>query len=182
MQYELACECGEKMLVRETAAGAKEVCRCGRTLIVPSLHELRSMAGLPGPQLQPEKVIETLLLAGKLPEDRYCVRCRDATDGVICCMTECERATVLVGQPRWWMILLGILSFSWVYLILAGVTTREDQEWGQDRIFPLPLRVCPNCRPHLVKSDDLKAALCQVPVYRRLLEKYPDASVTVSSS
>jgi hypothetical protein len=92
MQYELHCECGETLHVRETAAGAKEQCRCGRTLVVPSLHELRRSAGLPALGLSPEKVVETLLLAGKLPEEDHCILCGTPTDGLLCCRTECERA------------------------------------------------------------------------------------------
>src|SRR5262249_51142395 len=99
MEYALDCECGEKLIVRETAAGATEQCRCGRTIVVPSLHNLRRMAGLPEPGLTPEKAVETLLLAGKLPQEKHCVVCGDATDDSICCKTECERAYVESGRP-----------------------------------------------------------------------------------
>src|SRR5262249_4052751 len=105
MHYQLDCECGNKLTVRETAAGAKEQCPCGRTVVVPSLHELRRRAGLPGPGLSPEKVVETLLLAGKLPEETHCVLCGAATDRVICCTTECERAYIESGRPAWWVYL-----------------------------------------------------------------------------
>src|SRR5262245_25962734 len=68
VEYELECDCGSKVTVRETAAGTRERCHCGRTVVVPSLHELRRRAGIAEPSLSPEKVVETLLWAGKLPE------------------------------------------------------------------------------------------------------------------
>jgi len=182
MEYELECECGRKMTVRETAAGLKEQCQCGRTVVVPSLHELRLRAGIGEPSLTPEKVVETLLLAGRLPEDRHCVLCGVTTDGVICCTTECERAYVQSGEPPWWMYLLSFVTFGWMGAVMVHVTKKDDREWGRDRVFPLPLRICPGCLPQLVGMPALKAALSQVPVYARLLEKYPHARITVSSS
>jgi hypothetical protein len=180
MQYQLECECGEKVMVRESAAGATEVCRCGRTLVVPSLHELRRQAGLPEPRLSPEKVVEVLLLARKLPEERHCLLCGDATDASISCRTECARAYVRSGQPPWWVYLLGFLTFGWLGVLVASASAKEDREWGEDRIFSLPLRVCTTCQPRLTGPAELKAALGRVPVYRRLLEKYPNARVSVS--
>jgi hypothetical protein len=182
MQYELHCECGETLTVRETAAGAKEQCRCGRTLLIPSLHELRRSAGLPEPGLSPEKVVETLLLAGKLPQENHCILCGTATDGLLCCRTECERAYVQSGRPPWWVYLFSYLTFGWIGVVAASASRREDREWGKDRIFPLPLRVCGACQHQLAGPAELKAALCRVQVYRHLLEKYPYARVTVSSS
>lgn len=182
MQYELQCECGEKLTVRETAAGAKEQCRCGRTLVVPSLHELRRSAGLPEPRLPPEQVVEALLLAGKLPREVHCILCGTATFGLLCCQTECERAHIVSGGPPGWVYALSFLTFGWLGVALARASAPEDREWGKDCIFTLPLRVCGECQHQLTEPDELKAALNRVPEYQRLLEKYPDALVSVSSS
>lgn len=182
MQYELDCECGNKILVRETAAGAKEQCQCGRILVVPSLHELRHRAGLPIPELPPETVVETLLLAGQLPQEDNCIFCGTATDGFICCTTECERAYIQSGRPGWWVYLLSFLTLGWMgAAVVYACSSKEDREWGKDRVFTLPLRVCVNCRHYLIGPSALKDALERVPLYRRLLEKYPDARVTLSS-
>ena len=182
MEYELTCECGNKIRVRETAAGAREECACGRTILVPSLHELRRQAGFDEPKLPPEKVVETLLLAGKLPQEDHCVVCGCATGNFIVCTTECERAVVVSGLKPWWVYLLGMLSLSWKVLLLIHASAREDREWGKDRIFPLPLRVCANCQPHLTDEAALMTALDRVPLYRRLLDKYPQARATITPS
>jgi hypothetical protein len=180
MEYELDCECGNTIRVRETAAGAREQCPCGRTLVVPSLHELRRRAGLHQPELPIETVVETLLLARKLPADDRCALCGTATDGLIWCTTECERAYVQSGRPARWVYLLGLLTFGWVGAAVVHATAEDDREWGKDRVFPLPLRVCAGCRPRLDGPSALRSALWRVPVYRRLLEKYPGARITVS--
>jgi hypothetical protein len=115
MRFDLDCECGGKLLVGEGDAGARLHCQCGRTLEVPPLDELRQRAGLPAPELMPETVVETLLLAGKLPEEHHCVVCATATDGVIRCTTECDRALVVGRWPRW-ARLLGYLTLGMIGL------------------------------------------------------------------
>src|SRR5688572_19395910 len=109
MQYRLACECGDGIVVKETAAGRKEMCRCGRTLVVPSLRELRRRAGVEQ-DFPPEQVVQARLLDGKLPEEVHCVLCGAATVAVVRCRTECERAYVQTSRPSWWMYLLAFFT------------------------------------------------------------------------
>jgi hypothetical protein len=125
--------------------------------------------------------VETLLLAGKLPEERSCVLCGAVTDASICCTTECERAYVRSSRPSLWVYVLGFLTFGWLGVAAAEASRGEEREMGTDRIFPLPLRVCAACRPRLTSPADLKDALMRVSLYRRLLAKYPDARVSLSS-
>ncbi|HJZ93133.1 MAG TPA: hypothetical protein VKE40_19810 [Gemmataceae bacterium] len=44
MQYEIACECGRGVLVTAGQAGSTLSCGCGRTIMVPSLRELKERA------------------------------------------------------------------------------------------------------------------------------------------
>lgn len=182
MPYRLDCECGDCVVVEETAAGTTTLCRCGRAVVIPSLRELRRRSGLGEPDVSPELVVETLLLAGKLPEEDHCVLCGVATDTSVCCRTECERARVQSGQPSLWHYLLGFLTFGWLGVVIASLWAREDREWGKDRIFSLPLRVCDACRQRLTTPAEVKAALCRVPLYRRLLTKYPCAKISLPGS
>jgi len=185
MQYRIPCECGAEVTVAEAAAGSKIPCSCGRTIVVPSLRELRRLSGLPAGTPSPELTIETLLLAGKLPEEDHCVLCGVATDQSVCCPTECERAYVKTSRPPWWAWVLGFLTFGWygiAFVRVAGSYESKETEWGKDRIFPLPVRVCPECRQQLTTPEALKDALWQVPLYRPLLKKYPGARVSVPAS
>jgi hypothetical protein len=126
--------------------------------------------------------VETLLLAGKLPAEDYCVLCGVATDASICCRTECERAHVEASEPPWWVYAISFLTFGLLGVAIIKSTKGEDQEWGTDRMFPLPLRVCATCQSSLSHAEELKAALCRVPLYRRLLQKYPGARVSLVAS
>jgi hypothetical protein len=182
VEYQLGCECGADVTVEETAAGTTVPCRCGRRVAVPSLRELRRRAGMPGAGLSPDLVVETLLLAGKLPEEDHCVLCGVATDATLCCTTECELAFVKTGQPSPWVYALAFLTFGLLGVAVARASAREDREWGKDRIYPLPLRVCAGCRRGLTGEAEVKEAMARVPLYRRLLEKYPAARVSWPTS
>ena len=176
MEYLVDCECGDYVSVEETAAGTTELCRCGRTVVIPSLRELRRSAGQAEP-ISPELAVESLLLAGELPEERHCVLCGEATDSSVTCKIQCERALVQSGRPPFWAYLLAMLTLGWIWLAVVKSTQGEDKEWGKDRIFPLPLRVCLSCRQRLKTPAEVKAALCRVQLYERLLMKYPNAKV-----
>ncbi|HEV3078993.1 MAG TPA: hypothetical protein VGY66_04415 [Gemmataceae bacterium] len=182
MRYELDCACGASVTVAEAAAGTTALCRCGRAVVIPSLRELRRQAGVREPAVAPELMVESLLLAGKLPEEDHCVLCGVKTGTSICCRTECERARMVSGQPSWWVYLAAVLTFGWLGAVFAKATAGEAREWGKDRIFSLPLRVCDACRQSLTSPAQLRAALCRVPLYRRLLNKYPDATVSLLAS
>jgi len=179
MEYQIPCECGVVTDVSEGAAGARLPCVCGRTIVVPSLRDLRRQAGLPELLPSPEMAVEALLLAGRLPEENHCVLCGIATVDSVYCHTECERAYTHDGRPPWWVWLLAFLSFGWIGAAVVASSPRQETEWGKDRIFDLPLRICAACRGQLTNAEAVKEALWRVPWYRRLLKKYPNAKVSL---
>jgi hypothetical protein len=63
-------------------------------------------------------------------------------------------------------------------VVLAG-TKGQTTEHGKDRTYDLPLRICADCRQQLTNELEIKDAMWEVPAYQRLLEKYPDAKVTL---
>jgi hypothetical protein len=178
MKYRVQCTCGDAISVAECDAGSQVQCWCGRVVEVPSLRELRRQAGEPGPTVSPEMEVEALLLAGKLPEEDRCVLCESPTNGCVSCRTECERAYVQRSGPPLWVRALAFLTFGLIGAAVASAMPGHEQEWGKDRIFSLPLRVCDACRKGLTSSQAMKDALCRVPLYRRLLRKYPAAKIT----
>jgi len=65
-------------------------------------------------------------------------------------------------------------------LLLAWAYGREEpKESGKDRSFTLPLRLCDACRATLTTVEAVKRALRSVPLYRRLLDKYPRAVISL---
>ena len=181
MHYNIPCACGESVTVAETAAGTMITCGCGRIVVVPSLRELLPGGVRTAPP--PELALETLLAAGKLPEETHCLLCGAATDGVVCCKAECERALVLDGQPPIWARILAFVAFGWLGLLAASVGhRREGIEWRKERVYTLPLRICDACRPESTSPEAIQRALGRVPLYRRLLEKYPDTRISMLDS
>jgi hypothetical protein len=75
------------------------------------------------------------------------------------------------------MLLTGIWGILLAQLLGYTLQDRSRRELGKDKIYALPLAVCPECQPDLRRERKLKEALRQVPEYDRLLDKFPDAIV-----
>lgn len=177
MQIRVPCECGEALSVTEGSAGQKLPCRYGRVVAIPRYRELLAMAGQ-GPDLAPDFVIERLLLAGKLPEEDCCLACGTPTGEVAQVVVQCERAQV--GQAgRSWLYYAGVALLSPMHAVFARAHhgPNEPTEHGKDKIYLLPLRLCQQCKEQMIAAKATKDILHLVPVYHRLLAKYPKANV-----
>jgi hypothetical protein len=171
-EFRIDCSCGQRVTVTEGDAGGTLPCPCGRTVRVPSLHELRTQAGLTPYDLSPELVIENLLAAGKLPPTKTCVCCSKETDEILRVVTECERSWVRwTGGVTWAHLLAMILLPIWLW------ERTERHEFGKDKIYSLPIPICLGCRPILRDTRSIKQALRKIPDYARLLDKFPKAKV-----
>jgi hypothetical protein len=171
MEHRVPCDCGGYVTVDERAAGTTVECTCGRTVRVPSLRKLAALSGDPTRGLSPELEIETLFSAGKMPFESICVRCGQDTNETVQAKVECERAWIIGGFD--WGTLIVTL-----FLPLTIFRWRARRRLGQDKIYWLPLPVCDECRDHLEKAAELRRCLQEVDVYKRLLEKFPRASVS----
>jgi hypothetical protein len=109
-----------------------------------------------------------------------------ATEAIAFYRIECERAIVKPVPSSGVGYVLAFLGLGWIGLGLVWLfekaRIRPTMEVGKDRIFTLPLRVCNSCRPGLTGTMEVKDALCRVPLYHRLLEKFPRAHVSESST
>lgn len=179
MDFRLNCPCGNSIVVTEGSAGAAIECRCGRTISVPRLKELRLGAGLSPYQVSPELVIEQLLESGQLPGSDMCVVCGKETDETVTILTICEQS---------WTRRRG--GFSWALFIVSAVflpitiwhwQKRTDTVLGKDKVYPLPLPVCAACRPALQRRTAIKNSLRKIPDYGQLLDKFPRARVKILS-
>ncbi len=173
MEFNFNCACGATLTVPEAQAGTQVRCPCGRAVPVPSLLELRKLADLP--LASPELVVERLLAAGMLPEETACVLCGVETEGRCHFWTRCERAVVRRGG-----FFLHPITLLTALLGLMVFSSRRDEEYGRDRLFRLPLRVCSGCRPGLRNEEAAKAAL--VFLARKLASKSVAMTVWCHSS
>jgi hypothetical protein len=160
--------------VSATDAGCRIACACGRELVVPSLSALKASAGQSARSA--EVRIEQLLRRGLLPEGTTCLLCRSTTKDVAHCWTVCERA--IVQQPTgWYLSALNVVSM--LFGVLTFRKVLHETSKGRDLRLRLPLRVCGNCTGQLRDPRVLKETLFAVPVYAELLDKYPDADVSL---
>jgi hypothetical protein len=137
---------------------------------VPALHELRISAGLPPYPLSPEMEIEHMLGTGSFPRRDRCARCGTETDATIQVLVQfgeqrTERS--MVEQAIFFLI------FGWIGLLFA----RKGERSGFDKVYHLPLHVCPACQDRVRGAGQVRECLCKVDVYDRLLEKHPYAEV-----
>jgi hypothetical protein len=177
MNFDLDCECGQSVTVSEAAAEGTALCICGRSIAVPPLKEMRLQAGLPAYNLSPEMVIEHLLPAGRLPGSTSCARCGEETKDAIHVLTECERSwTTKSGEFSWSTLIvtslfLPVSIFHWRRV--------EKKRYGRDKVYSLPLPICEDCKPAVRGRKRIKQYLQRIPEYCRLLDKFPDARVTL---
>jgi hypothetical protein len=170
VEYAVSCECGRSHRVSAGAAGTRLACACGRQVIVPSLHVLRRQAG--EAVLGPELLIEDALRRGELPTSSSCARCGEVTAHCAWVWAECEQAQI--KEPGWTISPLALL-FGWLILRRSG----ETRVLGRDLSFRLPIRLCAGCCGGL-GGRGLREVFAKEPLYQRLLDKYPQASLSFS--
>lgn len=167
--------------MNEGSAGATIPCPCGLTLSVPSLSTLRVQAGLPPYDPGPVMLIQHLLSTGRLPGTKLCVVCGHETDQVVKVAAECETSyRTDTGGQSWTMTILGLVFFLWPAL-LFNIRRREFTESGRDTVLSLPLALCNGCRRMLRGRKMMKKALLKIPLYSQLLQKFPDARLTLET-
>jgi hypothetical protein len=180
MEYRVTCGCGKALAVSEGAAGSAVACPCGRSVEVPSLRELRRLNGLPE-TTHPVLVIQRLLAAGELPPPGGCTRCGRHDADTVHVTAVCERRwTRRRSEFRF-----GIPSLLWFARLLiadSGGRNEDVQEFGWDVTLRLPLRMCPVCRPDLRRGAVLRETLRQVPAYAQLIDRYPDAKLSLAET
>jgi hypothetical protein len=181
MSYPVSCSCGQTVHATAGDAGAYLTCACGQKVEIPALSELRAAANeLP---LSAEFMIEQMLRANELPGHTDCARCGVASADLYHCHTTCERAESRVegGPPDPFHVLAGCFFGGWLYMLLSR-EGKQRRQLGRDVHFPLPVRLCPNCRSATSGEAAIKDVLRHVRVYQALLEKYPRARVTLDHS
>ncbi len=173
MDFQLTCACGATRTVNEGSAGVELECSCGRHIKVPPLHELRKQAGLTPHDVSPELIIEAGLVDGSILPNRECASCGVDTVAMVRVRIECERA-IRKGGMTWGTTLLGLF-----FLPLALYRYEREKEYGDNKLYTVPLMICPQCRPTLRGTRRVRECLRNVPVYKRLLDKFPKSKITL---
>jgi hypothetical protein len=181
MEFRIDCPCGEHLMIGEGAAGATFTCACGKPIVVPSLTKLRVSAGLPANDVAPEQIVEHLLFTGEVPGPPTCIACDQPTDRVMHVVAECERVQKPAPPKLSWWVLLFVSPLAFSIARLMHRDTDPPPEHGRDKIYPLPLRICPRCEPMLSDPAHRQRCLRMIPEYRLLLDKFPGAMLSVGA-
>jgi hypothetical protein len=169
-ELQAICSCGKSIPVTAGQAGGNVTCACGASVEVPSLMQLKRAAGMP--VATPELALIGMLANGEVPGDRSCCACGAETASVWKVHVACEKMEKKGRGLRFnpFGLLFGVIG------ILLTAKHTEVAEHGRDVNFDLPLRFCSKCAA-TCRGKELRQKLEAVEEYRRLVEKYPHATV-----
>jgi hypothetical protein len=182
------CMCGRSLAVNSTQAGAKVSCECGKEIQLPSLSQMRKLAGQDAYATNPADKIKRSLKDGINPSGNTCLCCNSLHPLRFELSAECEQM-VVKGQgdptsiPSLFAKFAAILFLPRFLLLLmgSGGPTNEPDVMGHDVSVDFPLMVCDAC----VKSGQdprrnavAKKLMQKVPVYQELLSFYPDLKLS----
>lgn len=174
MNFNLPCSCGNEVVVTEGSAGAIVTCSCGRKIDVPGLKELRQQQGLTPYDASPELLLERLRDDGELTAGKQCIECGVVTSNVLEVQADCEQGWERGSDGFDWstffvsFLLFRLLFFRW---------GRGSRQLAHAKAYILPLGVCAVCEGRLTRPAQLKEAARKIPLYQRLLDKFPEARV-----
>jgi len=184
--FSTPCECGATLPVTAADAGAAISCRCGRTVRVPRLSELRRAKGLDGVESNVRDTIARMVREGSLPWGSCCAVTGFPTADIMLFDVQCERScTKGGGLSKAGFALLVLSLFTcfpvaiMLWLLAWDFLTTRVEEVGRNTVVTLPLRVSAAAQAEVRQSSPsrLKKLLSAVPVYLQLLTEYPDASI-----
>ena len=171
--YPVPCSCGQQREVPSTEAGRTYQCTCGLTVEIPTLRELKQSVGESSTVVELE--IEYKLNQKLLPESSICEICQIPTEESATAIVVCESITQKSESKL--SSLATFLLFRWVGLILKpDFAGGRERDVGRHVQFPLPIRICSACRDQ--NRGKAKTILKNIPLYARLLQKYPHAEVS----
>jgi hypothetical protein len=142
MTFSVSCECGKNHAVSAGSAGSRFQCECNLTVNVPSLAQLRDMAGLAPIEAPLEFEILELLESGAIPKPE-CADCGRTPAELVHFVADCEQLhTKSSGGFSWGMFLItGGQLFLWQDEVV--------EFHGRDTMIPTPACLCSQCHRNL---------------------------------
>src|SRR5215204_1880421 len=91
-EFSVPCECGAMLAVTAAEAGGALPCRCGRSVRVPRLSELRRAQGMDAGESSVRDTIARMIREGELPWGSCCAVTGFPTKDVLLFDVQCERS------------------------------------------------------------------------------------------
>jgi len=172
-------------------AGSQTDCRCGRTVAVPRLSQLRRSSGDAPYATNALDAIHLAYGQGALPGNA-CVECGQATNDQIHCHVICERSfrkrSVVsdAEEENLAAYLTGvILPFVGLFrAVRFGLRTRvEVEKLGRDTSIEIAFCLCSYCKASVgrLSRRALRGLASRVPEYQQLFAEYPRARVKLTA-
>lgn len=183
LQVNLPCTCGATLIARAADAGSAIPCKCGRTVAVPNLSKLRTLAGVEAYVTNPVEAIVKAQLDGADPAGDKCLHCGSTTPVFYRCTAVCEQSHTQRASSEppgfWHWLLLPVV----VNLLLwsRGKETYADRQ-GHDVEVEFMLPLCSSCTAsvgNVTRTSVAKKLMQRVPLYRELLAFYPNLTLKV---
>jgi hypothetical protein len=146
MGYQVSCECGESVPVKETDAGSAVNCRCGRRVVVPLAEELQTGRILVS-AASIERRIRRMIACGDLPPDQLCASCGEAAGArLVKARAECERYRTRTSGGFRFLLIPGLFWVAWR-------EEKRTERLGRDTDVPAPFHLCDGCRQRFRASN-----------------------------
>ena len=178
------CPCGRSFDVQTGQAGSTLQCQCGADVRVPSVGKLREMAGKAAYEVGVIDQIGGMIDRGELPAGGVCAVSGKSTGDVMDLYVHAEKFQR--AEDKGMLIVLWLLSLPLLILLspsnVFGKRYRPEGG-GRDTWVRTPLFVDSKYQDKFRRASQkkLKRWLRRVPVYAKLLDEYPLATVEFES-
>jgi hypothetical protein len=184
MEYFIACECGKRNRVAACQAGEQIHCKCGQSIRVPALSELRKQAGAQPFERSGDSIVAARYGKGRLVVGNgACLSCASATNSTLACVIECESPG---SRDRPFLIeiierAVVQLAIGWFQLLVHRPSDTQDAV-GHERVCEVRVSICPSCRKLARRPSNLRRLLMNEAEFVDLFREYPLAQISVMDS
>lgn len=186
LQVSLPCVCGRNLIAGAKDAGGSIACDCGKSVAVPNLSKLRTVAGADPFVTNPAEAIRKLREQGVEPAGDKCLLCGSSHAVSYKCHAQCESshvARVDSGETDDLVLLRMILNpFRGLLWQLFALKAKQIERRGHDIAVTFLLPICDPCAAtagNMMRAATAKQLMLKVPVYKELLEYYPKLQLKI---
>jgi hypothetical protein len=190
LQVSLPCGCGKAVIARAKNAGDAVNCSCGRSVAVPNLSTLRTLAGGEAYVTNPVDAINKMLRQGINPAGNVCLLCGSTSPVHYRCEAVCESTHLKRSGGAESNDIPHLLAYiflgRWLGALLSGSGgPRNSEVQGHDVAVTFDMPVCDACAAtngNPTRTAAAKDLMLRVPAYKELLTRYPDLTLSVKRS
>jgi hypothetical protein len=186
LKVSLPCECGGTVVAGAKVAGGTIKCTCGRAVAVPKLSHLRTLAGGDAFITNPVEAIRKQQRDGINPAGEGCLLCGSLSPVFYKCHAVCESSHARRGNKVDPISMVRLLFVPMVWLIAMLLREKEFEpidRRGHDIAISFDLPVCDPCAASagkVTRANVAKRLMAEVPLYKELLDDYPNMQLKVA--